>query len=267
MTKQPHQKATSRPAKRAAGQGSSRNSLGPIVTVVIIVGGILLLMVVGGWLGGASVLPTPTATPTRAPRPTPLTSATPNVGPSAAPAQVSPEIAQRNNRYSEAPPQRIDPTKYYQAVIRTNKGDIGLQLFHREAPQAVNSFVYLTQEGFYDGMPFWAVNPGEVAMTGDPLASGAGGPGYDLPLEISGWRHTKPGMVALGRFPDSERANGSQFYITLAAQPGFDGRYPIFGEVIYGMNTVEQLEVGDVMRSVSVFEVDPQQPAAATPAP
>jgi len=142
------------------------------------------------------------------------------------------------------------------AIISTPKGDITIELYADEAPKTVSNFIYLVNEGFYNGLTFHRVEPGFVVQGGDPEGTGAGGPGYTVPAEIvPTLRHVK-GAVAMARLPDQvnpeKNSSGSQFYVTLDEQSFLDGEYTIFGKVIDGMNIVEKIAVGDVMNSVII---------------
>ncbi len=166
------------------------------------------------------------------------------------------EPSERNEMYSEPPEMVIDTEATYEATIATEKGDIVVALDPSAAPQTVNNFVFLAQEGFYDGLTFHRVEPNFVIQGGDPLGTGRGGPGYRVPAEI-GLEHVE-GAIAMARLGDQanpERASsGSQFYITLAETPHLDGAYTVFGEVVEGMDVVQQIEVGDVIDSVTIEE-------------
>lgn len=143
-------------------------------------------------------------------------------------------------QYTECPPIVIDPHKNYIATIETEKGNIVIELFADQAPLTVNSFVFLSQEGWFDDNTFHRVLPGYIAQTGDPSGTGFGGPGYAFQNEIvDGLIYDSPGIVGMANSgPD---ANGSQFFITLQAIDQLNGGYTIFGKVIEGMNVVESL--------------------------
>lgn len=167
-----------------------------------------------------------------------------------------PEIpADRNDMYSRPPEMQIDPGRTYVATISTDKGDIVAQLNAGAAPQTVNNFVFLARQGFYEGLTFHRVEPGFVIQGGDPLGTGAGGPGYTVPAEI-GLKHVE-GAIAAARRGDEvnpERASsGSQFYITLAPTPQLDGAYTVFGHVTEGMDVVKSTQVGDVIQDITVI--------------
>lgn len=152
-------------------------------------------------------------------------------------------------RYSAPPPIQIDTNRTYRALIKTNKGDIQLQLNPAEAPITVNNFVALARDGFYDGVTFHRVVPKFVIQGGDPTGSGSGGPGYkfqDEPVK----RPYKTGTLAMANA--GPNTNGSQFFICLEDQPGLPPNYTIFGDTVGGMDVVRNIRVGDVMQSVTI---------------
>jgi peptidyl-prolyl cis-trans isomerase B (cyclophilin B) len=164
------------------------------------------------------------------------------------------QTAQRNDYYTSPPEMTIDPTKIYQATIRTSRGDIELELDAADAPQTVNNFVFLSCQGFYDGLTFHRYEPGFVIQGGDPLGRGDGGPGYVVPAEI-GLPHVE-GAVAMARLSDQVNpqrdSSGSQFYITLAPTPFLDGAYTVFGQVVGGMDVVQTIRAGDKIERVVI---------------
>lgn len=152
-------------------------------------------------------------------------------------------IALGQKQFTECPPFLIDINKTYVATLETEKGNIVIELFADKAPLAVNSFVFLAQQGWYDGVTFHRVLPGFVAQAGDPSGTGRGNPGYFFDTEISDLLFTKPGMVGMANSgPDT---NGSQFFITYAPANHLNGSYTIFGQVISGLDVVEQLTPRD----------------------
>ena len=164
--------------------------------------------------------------------------------------------ADRNNMYSAPPEMQIDPDKTYVATISTAKGDIVVQLDASAAPLTVNNFVFLAEQGFYDGLTFHRVEPGFVIQGGDPAGTGGGGPGYTVPAEIQ-LPHVE-GAIAMARRGDEvnpDRASsGSQFYITLAPTPFLDEGYTAFGHVIEGMEVVQSIAIGDVIEKITITE-------------
>jgi len=173
--------------------------------------------------------------------------------------------------YDAEPQMSIDPAKKYAAVIKTDKGDIRLELFASEAPHAVNSFVFLARDGFYDGLTFFRVLPGFVAQAGDPtcttdptiVCNEDSGPGYVLPREDSGHDH-EAGVLAMAAPQGGDEVSGSQFYITYAVQSHLDGRDTVFGRVIAGQDVLDSLvgrdtsdpaaQPGDKIISITIEE-------------
>ncbi len=152
-------------------------------------------------------------------------------------------------RYSAPPQMQIETNRTYHVVIKTNKGDINLELNPAEAPMTVNNFVTLARDGYYDGVTFHRVVPRFVIQGGDPTGTGSGGPGYkfqDEPVK----RPYRAGTVAMANA--GPNTNGSQFFICLEDQPGLPPNYTIFGDTVSGMDVVRNIRVGDVMQSVTV---------------
>jgi cyclophilin family peptidyl-prolyl cis-trans isomerase/protein-disulfide isomerase len=143
-------------------------------------------------------------------------------------------------QFTECPPMVIDTAKQYIATLHTTKGDIVVELLTADAPLAVNSFVFLAQNNWFDGVMFHRVLPGFVAQSGDPTGTGYGGPGYAFENEVSpDLNFDRSGLVAMANA--GADSNGSQFFITYAPLPDLDGGYTIFGQVITGMEVAESL--------------------------
>lgn len=147
-------------------------------------------------------------------------------------------------QFESCPPQVIEAGKAYFVTLQTEKGEVEIELFPEEAPMAVNNFIFLAQQGWYDGVTFHRVIPGFVAQSGDPSGTGYGGPGYSFANEISpDLLFDRPGRLGMANSgPDT---NGSQFFITYGPAPHLDGGYTIFGQVISGMGVLEQLTPRD----------------------
>jgi cyclophilin family peptidyl-prolyl cis-trans isomerase len=149
-----------------------------------------------------------------------------------------------NMQFTICPPMTVDPAKGYLATIQTENGDIVLELFPDVAPIAVNSFIFLAENGWYDGVTFHRVIPGFVAQGGDPTGTGFGGPGYAFDNEISpDLKFDQPGLLSMAN--SGPGSNGSQFFITLSPLPNLDGGYTIFGRVVSGMDLVNQITARD----------------------
>lgn len=135
--------------------------------------------------------------------------------------------------------------------IQTNKGLVVAEIYEEKTPITAKNFLDLADRGFYDGLTFHRYVPGFVIQGGDPLGDGTGGSETNIPLEIvDDLRHEK-GVLAMARSSDPNSAS-SQFYITLESAPHLDGSYAIFGRVLEGMEVVEQLREGDVMKTVTI---------------
>lgn len=164
---------------------------------------------------------------------------------------------ERGRIRTEPPPVTIDLAKKYIASIQTEKGVIEVELDPSAAPQTVNNFVYLAQNGFYDGLTFHRVEPGFVIQGGDPAGNGTGGPGYNILPEIK-LAHEE-GAIAMARTsgpPETTPSSGSQFYITLAPQPSLDNQYTVFGRTINGMDVVNRIAIGDKIIRIDVRASD-----------
>lgn len=147
-------------------------------------------------------------------------------------------------QYTSCPPMVIDPARQYIAILQTEKGEITLELFADVAPLAVNNFVFLARQGWYDGVTFHRVLPGFVAQSGDPSGTGYGGPGYAFIDEISpDLQFDREGILAMANAGPG--TNGSQFFITLGPAPHLNGQFTIFGQVVAGMEVVKRLTPRD----------------------
>jgi len=153
--------------------------------------------------------------------------------------------------YSAPPPMTIDQEKKYTATIETNKGDIVLDLFVKEAPNTVNNFVFLARDGFYEGIIFHRVIAGFMAQAGDPTGTGCGGPGYKFEDEFSKRAHSTGALSMANAGPNT---NGSQFFITYSPQPHLDNRHSVFGKMTSDMAILESIRQGDVINTITITE-------------
>jgi cyclophilin family peptidyl-prolyl cis-trans isomerase len=140
--------------------------------------------------------------------------------------------------YPQAPALTVDLGTAYTATLHTNHGDIAVSLLPAEAPLAVNSFLFLAGDGFYDGVIFHRVVPGFVIQGGDPTGTGRGGPGYKFRDELEGPGTYSRGTVAMANAGPS--TNGSQFFICLGDLK-LPHQYTIFGRVTSGMEAVDAI--------------------------
>jgi len=185
---------------------------------------------------------------------------------------------ERDGMYSEPPPMQIDTGKVYIATFETEKGDIVVELFADRAPNTVNSFVFLAQQGYYDGTTFHRVIPGFMAQGGDPTGTGGGGPGYTFPDEFHpDLKHDRAGILSMANA--GANTNGSQFFITYAPAPYLDAYdeggnlrdcargdvscHAVFGRVIEGRDVLESLTPrdpaeatapGDLIKTIRIEE-------------
>lgn len=193
--------------------------------------------------------------------------------------------------YSSLPEMNIDTNKDYKALVKTSMGDFTIDLYEKNAPMAVNNFVFLAQDSYYNNVSFHRVVKGVLIQTGDrntldnnPNNDGSGGPGYSFADEIN-WESLglseakRQQLTNLGYSNDTNvtsqpleqmsvamanngpDTNGSQFFIVTAPSDdvivkGMEGRYTVFGKVISGWDTVQKIE------SVQVDD-----PTASSPKP
>ena len=142
--------------------------------------------------------------------------------------------------YAQPPELTIDPEGSYSADIRTNQGTISVELYAEDAPLTVNNFIFLAQQGFYDGVIFHRVIPDFMIQGGDPTGTGGGGPGYRFRDEIvPSLIFDGPGILAMANAGPG--TNGSQFFITVAATPHLTGNHTIFGRVTAGQEVADSI--------------------------
>ena len=146
------------------------------------------------------------------------------------------------------------------AIFDTSRGPVRLELYPDKAPLTVANFVNLARRGFYDGLNFHRVIPDFMVQGGCPQGTGTGGPGYKFEDETTnGVRHERGVLSMANAGPNT---NGSQFFITHVATPWLDGKHTVFGKVIEGMDIVDKVAQGDLIKSVK-FEGDVDAALAA----
>jgi len=161
-------------------------------------------------------------------------------------------------QWNQPPAVEIEATKSYMATIRTEKGDIIIDLFSKTSPVAVNNFVFLARQGFYNDTIFHRVITDFMVQGGDPTGTGMGGPGYHFSDEFApGLRHGKPGILSMANA--GPNTNGSQFFITHVPTPWLDNKHTVFGEVVKGMDVVLSIPARDPQQrnspAVKILEV------------
>ena len=157
------------------------------------------------------------------------------------------KVDTERNRWKEQlppPPVRkieFDSAKNYYWNLSTTKGDIKVEFMPEVAPKHVSSTIYLTRLGFYDDVVFHRIIPRFMAQGGDPTGTGMSGPGYQYDGEFDKRaKHDRPGLLSMANAGPG--TDGSQFFLTFVPTPHLDGKHTIFGEVVEGMGTVQELE-------------------------
>ena len=184
--------------------------------------------------------------------------------------------AERNDYFDAPPEMALEADTYYYATIETEKGNIRAQLFADRAPATVNNFVFLANQGFYDGTVFHRVLDGFMAQAGDPTGTGSGGPGYAFEDEfVSGLGFDRPGLLAMAN--SGPATNGSQFFITYAPTDWLNNRHTIFGEVLEGSDVLSQLTLrdpsqspgfdGDLIKTIRIETAQASELPTPTPMP
>ena len=128
------------------------------------------------------------------------------------------------------------------AIIKTERGDMTVEFFEKDAPNTVANFLKLAESGFYDGVTFHRVIPDFVVQGGDPTGTGAGGPGYQIDCELTGDNqyHDK-GVLSMAHA--GRNTGGSQFFIVHSRQntAHLDRNHTVFGKVTEGLDVIDQI--------------------------
>jgi peptidyl-prolyl cis-trans isomerase B (cyclophilin B) len=141
------------------------------------------------------------------------------------------------------------------ATIKTNRGDIHLELYDDKVPNTVANFAKLAGDGFYDGLKFHRVISDFMVQTGCPKGTGTGGPGYNFEDEFhKDLKHDGPGVLSMANA--GPNTNGSQFFITHVATPWLDGKHSVFGRLVDSdsQKVVNAIRQGDTMEKVTITE-------------
>jgi cyclophilin family peptidyl-prolyl cis-trans isomerase len=240
---------------------------GVVAGVVFLAGGVVLFL---AFTGGkepkkhhAQGTPTPPVTTAPSPVYSPGTGKeTKTVKPQPAPTEVAcdakapPEAGKPKPQFDGPPPLTIDPRNTYLAVMKTSCGTIKFQLNAESTPLTVNSFVFLADHHYFDGQYFHRLDTSiDVVQGGDPLGTGAGGPGYSIPDELSGSETYPPGTLAMANA--GANTGGSQFFI-IAGPNGHklddNNAYTVFGSITEGL---------DVAKSILALPIQDPEKAAA----
>lgn len=153
--------------------------------------------------------------------------------------------------YSAPPEMKIDTDRTYSVEMETERGSIHLELYPEYAPVTVNNFLFLAEEGYYDGVSFHRVIGDFMIQGGDPTGTGMGGPGYRFKDEFHGNPLThETGVISMANAGPG--TNGSQFFITHCPQPHLNGKHTVFGKVTQGQSVVDSIRQGDLIYKVKV---------------
>ncbi len=154
---------------------------------------------------------------------------------------------------TDQPAEEIAPDNAAAIIELAKGGRIVFEFYPKDAPNTVDNFIKLANKGFYNGVKFHRVIADFMAQTGDPTGTGTGGPGYTIKAEFNSQKHLN-GTVSMARKPTGPDTAGSQFFICLGPQPHLDGDYTVFGQVIEGMEVVDGIVQGDVMKKVTIVD-------------
>ena len=143
-----------------------------------------------------------------------------------------------------------------QAKINTDKGEMLVEFYEKDAPKTVENFVKLSKDGFYDGLTFHRVIPDFVIQGGCPDGTGAGGPGYSIDCELDGENqfHDK-GVLSMAHA--GRNTGGSQFFICHSRNntAHLDRNHTCFGKVIEGLDVIDSINAGDKINKIEIIEV------------
>jgi cyclophilin family peptidyl-prolyl cis-trans isomerase len=199
-----------------------------VALVVALIGGVVAFAAFAGRkTPAASGTPTPSATPQAV----------------ACGATAPADANKQPQQFAKAPPMKIDPKKTYTATMDTSCGKIAIQLLADQAPETVNSFVFLAKKGYFDGTYFHRIDSSiDIIQGGDPTGTGGGSPGYTIPDELTGNESYGPGVVAMANA--GADTGGSQFFIVYGPKghkldntPNFT----IFGRIVKGLDVAKRI--------------------------
>lgn len=160
--------------------------------------------------------------------------------------------------FATAPVDCIDPKATYRAAITTSEGEFTIELDQKRAPKTVNSFVFLSRKGFYNGLTFHRVIPNFIVQGGDPKANGTGGPGYVISDELSANATFKVGTVAMAN--SGANQNGSQFFVVTGKNgENIPNTSTIFARVVKGTKTLDAINALGVPPTPDGQELAPQR--------
>jgi cyclophilin family peptidyl-prolyl cis-trans isomerase len=221
-----------------------------VIVAAVVVG--ISLLITKPWKKSSAAAPTTTKPATSTTKPAPTTTkpapagGSGNTSPSAittsadCPANFSATLNKPS--YPSYPPMTIDASKTYTATVTTDIGPFTIRLDPKTAPKAVNSFVFLAQQHFFDCIIFHRVIPTFVDQTGDPTGKGTGGPGYQFADELPKTASPQYPLGSVAMANSGVNTNGSQFFIVAGSQgEALQPNYSLFGTVTSGMDVVDKI--------------------------
>ncbi|HET9724908.1 MAG TPA: peptidylprolyl isomerase [Actinomycetota bacterium] len=282
MSKSRNRQLAKQHARRQAERRAQQRRRSTAIAVAAVIAVLGIGFAAWAFLWGGDEEPAASATPTASPSatgPTGPTGATGKPGektgtvdPTAGPEEVAcggevPKGAMDPKPQFAAPARVIEKSKTYIATMQTSCGDIVIELLDDQAPKTVNSFVFLAQEGFFDGQRIHRIDESiDVLQGGDPTGTGGGGPGYTIPDELTGNESYAAGTFAMANAgPDT---GGSQFFIIT----GVDGHalddqaaWTIFGTIVKGLDVAERIQKIPITdpNAAAAGDLTGQQPSQA----
>ncbi len=182
-----------------------------------------------------------------------------------------PEATQNHSTF-DAPQPVLQEGRDYRAILCTAYGAVYVDLFEDAVPDVVNNFAFLALSNFYNGTVFYRAIPNYRVEGGSPDGTPQGSPGYNLPLHIAGFlafdRPGQLGMISTNpNDPLGEGSSGSRFFITTNAAPQINYTRTLFGEVLDGLEAVEQIKRGDILQAVVLIDDPARVVFDETPTP
>lgn len=142
-----------------------------------------------------------------------------------------------------------------EAIIKTNKGDMKVEFFEKDAPKTVENFTKLAKDGYYDKLTWHRVIPNFVIQGGCPKGDGTGGPGYTIDCELDGENqyHDK-GVLSMAHA--GRNTGGSQFFVCHSRDntKHLDRNHTVFGKVTEGLDVLDSIQQGDSIDTIEVME-------------
>ncbi|MDX1652617.1 MAG: peptidylprolyl isomerase [Brumimicrobium sp.] len=141
------------------------------------------------------------------------------------------------------------------AIIKTNRGDMKVEFYEKDAPNTVANFVKLAKEGFYDGLTWHRVIPDFVIQGGCPKGNGTGGPGYKIDCELEGEnQYHDRGVLSMAHA--GRNTGGSQFFVCHSRNntAHLDRNHTCFGKVVEGLDVIDQIRVDDAIEKIEITE-------------